>query len=99
MQTAQLNIKLEKALYQEIELISRALHIPKNEWARKVLAYEAKKELEEQKTAIAREYFKGNITKKELISTLGKKGAEDVDLILETGKKSFEMGKILAQKK
>ena len=97
MQTAQLNIKLEKALYEEIELIAKALHLPKNEWARKVLAYEAKKELEEQKLNIAREFMKGNITKKELIAVLGKKDAEDLDLILRIGKEGFERVGEIAQ--
>ena len=97
MQTEQLNIKLQKDLFQEINLISKVLHIPKNEWARNVLAYEVKKELEEHKKFIAREYMKGNITKKELISVIGKRDAQEIELILDVGKKSLSSAKKLAK--
>jgi hypothetical protein len=96
-QTEQLNLKLHKGLYDEIELVAKILHIPKNEWARNVLAHKVKKELEEHKTFIALEYAKGKISKKNLINILGKKDAEDVENIIKTNKKGVEKAKQLAK--
>ena len=97
MQTEQLNLKLEKPLFEEVSLISKVLHIPKNEWARNVLAHEVKKKLEEHKTSIAREYIKGNLTKNELVHFLGKRDANNVERIINVGKKTFEDAKKLSQ--
>lgn len=97
MQTEQLNLKLQKDLHREIEIVSKILHIPKNEWARNILAHEVKKELEEHKQFIVSEYVKGVITKKELIGLLGKKEVEAIERILKTGKKSFDDAAKLAK--
>ena len=96
MQTEQLNLKLQKPLFQEIDIISKVLHIPKNEWARNVLAHEAKKELEEHRKFLVQEYLKGTITRLELIGVLGEKEVKNIDRIMLTGKKSFEDAKWLA---
>ena len=97
MQTEQLNLKLEKGLYSEIELVSKVLHIQKNEWARNILAHEVKKELEEHKHFIVREYLKGAIAKKELIAVLGEKDVQDIERIAKIGRKSFEDAARLAK--
>ncbi|MEK6857347.1 MAG: hypothetical protein AABX39_02040 [Nanoarchaeota archaeon] len=96
MQSEQLNLKLDKDLFNEVELVSKVLHLPKNEWARNVLAHEVKKEIEAQKQFIVREYIKGKVTKTELVKLLGDKEVADIDRILKIGKKSFEYAKILA---
>lgn len=98
MQTKQLNVKLMPELDQEIELISKILHIPKVDWARNVLAHEVKKELEEHKSFIAREYMKGNISRTELIKFLGKKDADDVDYVIRKTKEDFKAARELAKK-
>jgi len=97
MQTEQLNLKLQKELFDEIEVISKALHIPKNEWARHVIAEEVKKQIDEKRQAIIREYSKENISREEMINIFGKKDVEDIDKILEYSKKSFESSKKLAK--
>ena len=48
---------------------------------------------EERKAFIALDYTKGKISKKELISALGKKDTEDVEFIAKTTKKGFEDAK------
>lgn len=96
MQTAQLNLKLEKDLFNEVELISKVLHLPKNEWARNVLAHEVKKEIESHKQFIVREYIKGKVTKTELVKLLGKKDVSDIDRIIKISKSSFDDAKLLA---
>ena len=98
MQTKQLNMKLMPELEQEIELISKILHIPKVDWARNVLAHEVKKELEEHKSFIAIEYMKGNISKADLVKFLGKKDAEDVAYIMKKTEEGFKAAKELAKK-
>lgn len=97
MQTEQLNIKLMPELAKELDLIAKILHIPKTDWARNVLAHEVKKELEEHKAFVAVEYMKGRISKKELINTLGKKDADDVEFITKTTKKGFGDAKKIAK--
>ena len=98
MQTRQLNMKLMPELEQEIELISKILHIPKVDWARNVLAHEVKKELEEHKSFIAIEYMRGNISKADLVKFLGKKDAEDVAYIMKKTEEGFKAAKELAKK-
>ncbi len=97
MQTEQLNIKVQPELFKEIDLVSRILHIPKNEWARNILAYEVKKELEEHKTFLVREYFKCNITRKELAQILGENEVRDLERIARIGRQSFEEAAKLAK--
>ena len=97
MQTEQLNIKLMPELSEELNLVANILHIPKTDWARNVLAHEVKKELQEHKAFVAVEYMKGRISKKNLIDTLGKKDALDVEFIAKTTKKGFEDAKKLAK--
>lgn len=97
MQSEQLNLKLQKPLFQEIDIISKVLHLPKNEWARNVLAHEAKKELGEQQKFLVQEYAKGTITRSELVSVLGEKEVKSIDRIITVGKKSFEDAKWLAK--
>ncbi len=88
-QTEQLNLKLEKDLYNEIDLVSKVLHVPKNEWARSILSHEVKKELEEHKHFLAREYLKGKISRKQLVEVLGEMEVNDIDMIAKIGEKSF----------
>jgi len=97
MQTEQLNIKMQPELHREIDLVAKILHVPKNEWARNILAYEVKKELEEHKQFIVREYLKGNVTRKELVQVLGEKEVNDIERIAKIGKKSFEDAAKLAK--
>lgn len=97
MQTEQLNIKLMPELAKELDLVANILHIPKTDWVRNVLAHEVKKELVEHKAFVAVEYMKGRISKKELIETLGKKDASDVEFIATTTKKGFEDAHKLAK--
>lgn len=96
-QTEQLNLKLEKDLYTEIELVSKVLHVPKNEWARGILAHEVKKELEEHKTFLVRDYFKGKISRQKLVNILGEKEVSDIDNVAKIGKKSFSDATKLAK--
>lgn len=96
MQSEQLNLKLQKPLFQEIDIISKILHLPKNEWARNVLAHEAKKELGEHKKFVVQEYVKGTITRLELVGVLGEKEVKNIDRIIIIGKKSFEDAQWLA---
>ena len=91
-------MKLMPELDKEIELVSKILHIPKVDWARNVLAHEVKKELEEQKSFIALEYMKGNISRADLVEFLGKKDADDVDYIMKKSKEGFKAAKGLAKR-
>lgn len=97
MQTEQLNLKLQKELLNEIEIVSNVLHIPKNEWARNVLARQVKVELVEHKQFIVRQYIKGLVARDELAKLLGERETKDIDHILRVGKKSFNNAKKLSK--
>ena len=97
MQTEQLNIKLMPELAKEIELVAKILHVPKTDWARNILAHGVKRELKEHKAFVAVEYMNGKISRKELINTLGRNDAEDIEFITKTTKKGFEDAKKLAK--
>ena len=62
----------------------------------KTFPHELKKEMEEHKAFVAVEYMKGRISKKDLISALGKKDAKDIEFIAKITKKGFEDAKKLA---
>ena len=47
--------------------------------------------IEEHKAFIALDYIKGKISKKELVRTLGKKDAGDIEFIAKTTKKGLRM--------
>lgn len=98
MQTKQLNVKLMPELNNEIELVSKILHIPKVDWARNVLAHQVKKELEDHKSFAALEYMKGKISRADLVKLIGKKDAEDVDYIKKKTNEGYKAAKELAKK-
>lgn len=85
-------------LDKEIELVSKILHIPKVDWVRNVLAHEVKKEIEEHKSFVAREYMKSNISRADLVKLLGKKDSEDVEYIMKKTYEGFKAAKRLAKK-
>ncbi len=95
-QVMQLNVKVVPELLQEIDIVSKVLHVDRNEWVRNVLGHEVKKELEAHKTFVALAYARGLISKAELVNALGKEDAEDVEHILETNKKGLLFAKKLA---
>lgn len=97
MQTEQLNIKLHPELCREIELVSKVLHIQKNEWARNILAHEVKKELEAHKQFLVREFLKGSVSRKELVDVLGIQEVVHIEHIASIGKKSFDNAKQVAK--
>ena len=89
---------VDRELAQEIELVSRILHIPKVDWARNVLAHEVKRELEEHKSFIAVEYMRGNLSREELVKLLGKQSANDIDYIMKETREDLKAAKKLAKK-
>ena len=54
--------------------------------------------MEGKKSIIALGYMKGNISRAELIKSLGKKDADDVDYIMKKTKEEFKAAKELAKK-
>ncbi len=82
----------------EIDIVSKVLHVDRNEWVRSVLAHETKKELEEHKAFVALEYVRGNISKAELVKGLGKEAAADIVDAVKTTKKGFTIAKTWAKR-
>ena len=85
-------------LDHEIELVSKILHIPKVDWARNVLTHEVKRELEENKSFIAVEYMKGNLSRSDLVKFLGKNEASNIDYIMKKTEEGFKEAKKLVKK-
>ncbi len=84
--TTQINIRLDEHLLQEIDALSRMLHVPRSEWLRMKLAEAVKDSILKYREALALEYTMGHISYKELHAALGK-DAEDIKLIHEMTKK------------
>lgn len=78
----QVNVRLNQKLLNEIDAISKVLHVSRSEWLRNKIAYAVKEETLHLQEAIALSYAKGDITKKELHKLLGK-NAEDVEYIVD----------------
>jgi len=97
MQTEQINVKLMPDLAIEVDVVSKILHLPKNEWVRNVIAHEAKKEIAEHKSFIAIEYAKGTISKQHLVKVLGEQEAQEIDHLLEVSKQGFKDAAKLAK--
>ena len=73
----QVNVRLNEHLLQEIDAITKVLHISRSEWLRNVIAHAVKEETLNLKEAIALEYTKGHISEEELSELLGSE-SEDV---------------------
>ena len=89
---SQINIRLDKHLLQEIDALSRMLHVPRSEWLRMKLAEAVKDSILKYREALALEYTMGHISFEELRAALGS-DAEDVRLIHEMtqkGKKEID---------
>ncbi len=84
--TTQINIRLDKHLLQEIDALTRMLHVPRSEWLRMKLAEAVKENILKYREALALEYSIGHISFEELRAALGR-DAEDVRLIHEMTRK------------
>lgn len=92
--TTQINIRLDKHLLQEIDALTRMLHVPRSEWLRMKLAEAVKENILKYREALALEYSIGHISFEELRAALGR-DADDVRLIHEmTRKGKKEMDKL-----
>ncbi len=90
--TTQINIRLDEHLLEEIDALSRMLHIPRSEWLRMKLAEAVKDSILKYREALALEYTMGHISFEELRAALGR-DAEDVKMIKEMtqkGKKEID---------
>ena len=84
--TTQINIRLDKHLLQEIDALTRMLHVSRSEWLRMKLAEAVKENILKYREALALEYSIGHISFEELRAALGR-DAEDVRLIHEMTRK------------
>ncbi len=90
--STQVNVRLNEHLLQEIDAISKVLHVSRSEWLRNIIAHAVKEEALNLREAIALEYAKGHISEEELTELLGSE-SEDVKLIvkhLEKGKEKID---------
>jgi len=85
--STQVNVRLNKNLLDEIDAITKVLHLSRSEWLRNKIAYAVKEETLNLREAIALEYAKGHISEKELKELLGT-DAEDVKFIVNKLKKA-----------
>jgi len=84
--TTQINIRLDEHLLQEIDALSRMLHVPRSEWLRMKLAEVVKDNILKYRENLALEYSMGHISYEELHTLIGK-DAEDVKFIHERTRK------------
>ena len=84
--STQVNVRLDDLLLDEIDTLTKVLHISRTEWLRINIAFAVKKDTFKLKEAIAVEYAKGHISENELNNLLGA-DAEDVKFIVRHLKK------------
>ncbi|MGM0405244.1 MAG: hypothetical protein ACQEQM_03795 [Thermoplasmatota archaeon] len=87
-----MNVRLNEHLLQEIDAITKVLHVSRSEWLRNIIAHAVKEEALNLREAIALEYAKGHISEEELNELLGSE-SEDVKFIvkhLEEGKEKID---------
>jgi len=90
--TAQINIRLDEHLIQEIDALSHMLRVPRSEWLRMKLAEVVKDSIIKYREALALEYTMGHISFEELRTLIGR-DADDVKLIndmTQKGKKEID---------
>ncbi len=80
--STQVNIRLNEHLLQEINAITKVLHVSRSEWLRNIIAHAVKEETLNLKEAIVLEYAKGHISEEELTELIGS-GSEDVKFIVK----------------
>ena len=90
--STQVNVRLDDTLLDEIDLISKVLHISRTEWLRMKIALAVKDDSLKLSESIALEYAKGRITEKELRNLLGSDADEIVYIVkhMKRGKKYIE---------
>ena len=98
--STQVNVRLDEDLLNEVDALTKVLHISRSEWLRNKIAHAVKEETLNLREAIALEYAKGHISEGELNKLLGA-DTEDVKFIvkhLQTGKdeidEKIEKGKL-----
>lgn len=90
--STQVNVRLDEELLNEIDILTKVLHISRTEWLRTTIARAVKEDTLSLKEAIAMEYAKGNITDGELKEILGA-DSEDVKIIvrqIRKGKRTID---------
>lgn len=93
--TTQINIRLDEHLLEEIDALTRMLHVPRSEWLRMKLAEAVKESILKYREVLALEYTMGHISYEDLHAALGK-DAEEVKIIHDMTKKGKkEIDKLL----
>ncbi len=93
--TTQINIRLDEHLLEEIDALTRMLHVPRSEWLRMKLAEAVKESILKYREVLALEYTLGHISYEDLHASLGK-DAEEVKIIHDMTKKGKkEIDKLL----
>lgn len=93
--TTQINIRLDEHLIEEIDALTRMLHVPRSEWLRMKLAEAVKESILKYREVLALEYTLGHISYEELHAALGKDAGE-VKIIHDMTKKGKkEIDKLL----
>lgn len=78
----QVNVRLDETLLEEIDTLTKVLHVSRTEWLRMKIALAVKNDTLNLSEAIAVEYAKGRISDEELKNLLGA-DAEDVKFIVK----------------
>ena len=84
--SVQVNIRLEEDLLNEIDALTKVLHVSRTEWIRMKIAQALQKDTLNLTEIIALEYAKGRISEKELNELLGK-DAKEIEFIVKHLKK------------
>lgn len=92
METEQLNIRVNKELLKDLDVISKFLKVNKSEWIKIRLAKEVLEEKNKLLMDLSTLYAKGMIDKSELENMVGKNIADEMEFIKNKAKDSVRSG-------
>lgn len=92
METQQINIRLPTDLLKDVGIVSKLLKVNKSEWIKTKLAEEVHREKNKLLMELSTQYSKGLISRHDLEAQLGKKVADEMELVKKTALESVKAG-------
>ena len=92
METEQFNIRMPKALVQDLDIISKLLKVNKSEWVKTKIAEDVHEEKNKLLMELSTLYAKGMISKGKVENMVGKDIADEMESIKIIAQKSMKHG-------
>ena len=98
METEQFNIRLNRSLLKDLDVVSKLLKVNKSDWVKTKLAEDVQDEKNKLLMELSTLYVNGMVSKKEIESLVGKQIADQMESIRLIAKKSIRSGREYGKK-